>query len=70
MKRACDQQWDRLAYAALNARDALRMLPPRIDQVINHPAKAIELLKEIRTMAEDLATTLRLALKHPNRGGL
>jgi hypothetical protein len=55
--------WARLAKAALDARDALRNLIPRLDRAI--AAADASVLPEVRAMAIQQTTSLRLALKHP-----
>jgi hypothetical protein len=55
--------WARLAAAALDARNDLRMLLPRLDAAIADAPTP--LLVELRALAIRHADSLRLALKHP-----
>ena len=59
-KGGCNPRWDRLAGAALRARDTLRAI---IAKTAGDPA-----LSEIHELAAERANDLRLALKHPERG--
>jgi hypothetical protein len=55
--------WARLAGAAIDARNDLRMLVPRLDSAI--AAAPMPLLVELRALCTRHADSLRLALKHP-----
>jgi hypothetical protein len=55
--------WARLAAAALDARNELRNLVPRLDAAI--ASAPTPLLLELRALAIPHADSLRLALKHP-----
>ncbi len=60
---------DRLAIAAIQARNDLRSVLPRLDQAIaagefSHEAQTA-LLRQLQELARRNAEALRLALKHP-----
>jgi hypothetical protein len=55
--------WARLAAAAIDARNDLRMLLPRLDSAI--ASTPTPLLLELRALAIRHADSLRRALKHP-----
>jgi hypothetical protein len=65
MKRAADANWDRLAFAALNARDELRNLIPALDQEIRTHGDPRGILAHTRRLVCRHADGLRMALKHP-----
>jgi hypothetical protein len=57
--------WPRLAAAAADARDELRLLVPRLDQAIASGGDATELLRDIRVLAVRHSEGLKAALKSP-----
>ncbi len=65
MKRV-NARWERLAGAALVARDELRAVLPRLDQAITAGAD-VALLEDLRRLAARHAESLKAALKAPER---
>ena len=64
MKKNTGDNWVRLAGAALDARDGLRRLIPRLDAAIETADTSA--LIEARAVAISLCNRLRLSLKHPS----
>lgn len=62
------QTWDRLAHAAIQARDDLRGVLPKLERAIADSERGPEaqaiLLSQVRDIARRNADGLRLALKH------
>jgi hypothetical protein len=63
MKKHTGDNWVRLAGAALDARDGLRRLIPRLDAAIETADTSV--LVEVRALAIEHANRLRWALKRP-----
>jgi hypothetical protein len=64
MKKHTGDNWVRLAGAALDARDGLRRLIPRLDAAIETGDTSV--LVEVRAVTISLCNRLRLSLKHPS----
>ncbi len=67
MKTANDNCWPRLARAALEARDWLRVLVPELDRAIAAGKDGDGLLSRIRGLAAFHAEILKAGLKAPSR---
>ena len=63
-KRAVNSEWDRVAGAAVRARETLRKII--VKTVADQEREST--LREIRELAADGLTEIRMALKHPAGG--